>query len=149
MIPFDLSVFKSQFLYKNQHLIWRRKSKYKFLLKNRYTYSFVFIFRYYCCFCCHVHSGWAVLISCPDLLFVLKERLPFRKNFTLTINLVFRSVCMLFFIKFFEDFIVREKKLLKLIKSIIYTKKCRFFAMFLVKKYKISIFSRFHAFFKF
>ena len=37
----------------------------------------------------------------------------------------------------------------KEIPSIIYTKKCRFFAMFLVKKYKISIFSRFHAFFEF
>lgn len=147
MIPFDLSVFKSQFLYKNQHLIWRRKSKYKFFKKS--AICIALFFRHYCCFCCHVYSCWAVLISCPDLLFVLKERLPFRKNFTLTINLVFRSVCMLFFIKFFEDFIVREKILFKLIKSIIYTKKCRFFAMILVKKYKISIFSRFHAFFEF
>lgn len=100
---------KSQFLYKNHHLIWRCKSKFKFLLKNRYTYSVVFIFRYYCCFCCHVYSGWAVLISCPDLLFVLKERLPFRKKFALTINLVFRLVCMFFLLNFFEDFIVLRK----------------------------------------
>ena len=117
VIPFDLSVFKSQFLYKNQHLIWRRKSKYKFLLKNRYTYSIVFIFRYYCCFCCHVYSGWAVLISCPDLLFVLKERLPFRKNFLLTINLVFRLICMLFFIKFFLDFHCSGENIIKIDKK--------------------------------
>lgn len=108
---------KSQFLYKNHHLIWRCKSKFKFLLKNRYTYSFVFIFRYYCCFCCHVYSGWAVLISCPDLLFVLKERLPFQKKFVLTINLVFRLVCMLFFIKFFWGFHCSGENIIKIDKK--------------------------------